>query len=89
MHLYTITFRAINEMNYHIGKILLVAGIIITILGLILTFGEKIAILKYFGKLPGDIRIEKDNFSFYFPIATCIVLSIIITVILKIISKFR
>ena len=76
-------------MNHHIGKVLLVTGIIITILGLILTFGEKTAILKYFGKLPGDIRIEKDNFSFYFPVVTCIVLSIIITVILKIISKFR
>ena len=76
-------------MNQHIGKILLIIGTIIVILGLIFTYSEKIAWLKYFGKLPGDIRIEKDNFSFYFPIVTCIILSIIITIIFKIISKFR
>ena len=76
-------------MNYHIGKILLIIGTIIVILGLIVTYSEKITVLKYFGKLPGDIRIEKDNFSFHFPIVTCIILSIIITIILKIISKLR
>jgi len=76
-------------MNHDIGKILLITGIIIVILGLIFTYSDKIAVLKYFGKLPGDIRIEKDNFSFHFPVVTCIILSIIITIILTIISKFR
>lgn len=76
-------------MNLHIGKILLIIGIALIILGLILIFGEKIPLLKYFGRLPGDIRVEKENFSFYFPVATCIILSVIITIALKIISKFR
>jgi len=80
---------AANEMNEHIGRILLITGIIIVILGLIFTYGEKFALLKYFGRLPGDIRIERGNFSFYFPVVTCIILSIIITLIIKIISKFR
>ncbi|MCL2155643.1 MAG: DUF2905 domain-containing protein [Leptospirales bacterium] len=83
-------------MNNHIGKILVILGIILVILGLIFTYSEKITALsekipalKLFGRLPGDIRIEKENFSFYFPVVTCIILSIIITFILKIISKFR
>ncbi len=62
-----------------LGKILIITGIVILIFGIILTFSGKIPFL---GKLPGDIVIKKKNFTVYFPIATSILLSIILTLIL-------
>ena len=68
-----------------IGKILLIIGGIIVILGLIFVFGQHIPFL---GKLPGDIFIKKDGFSFYFPIVTLLILSILITIIVNVILHF-
>jgi cobalamin synthase len=68
-----------------IGKYLIVFGAIILIAGLILTFFPK---LNFFGRLPGDITVKKENFSFYFPIVTSIVLSILLTLIFWIINFF-
>ena len=59
-----------------IGKIILFFGIILVVVGLIISSGAKIPFL---GKLPGDIFIKKDGFSFYFPLATSIIISIILT----------
>jgi len=50
----------------------------------ILTFVRHI---PYLGRLPGDIRIERDGFFFYFPLATCLVLSIVLTLILSLVRK--
>jgi uncharacterized membrane protein len=61
-----------------IGKILIIFGIILISLGLLLTFINKIPFL---GKLPGDIYIQKKNFTFYFPLATSILISIILSLI--------
>jgi len=66
-----------------IGKLLLILGIILSIMGLIFIFGSKV---PYLGRLPGDIFIKKGNITFLFPIATCILISIIVTLIL---SLFR
>lgn len=60
------------------GKVLILAGLVLIVLGVFFTYGGKIPFL---GKLPGDIRIEKDNFSFYFPVTTCILLSMLISLI--------
>ncbi len=72
-----------------IGKLLLTTGVILIIIGVIFLFGEKI--LSTFklplGKLPGDIYIKKDNFVFFFPIVTCILLSIILTLILNLFRR--
>ncbi len=76
-------------MNQQLGRILLITGAAAIIIGLIFIYGEKFPLLKYFGRLPGDIRIKRDNFSFYFPITTCIILSILATIILRIISKLK
>ncbi|WP_164668497.1 DUF2905 domain-containing protein [Virgibacillus doumboii] len=62
------------------GKLFIVLGIIFLIIGVIWTF---------FGKLPGDISFKKGNFSFHFPIMTSIVVSIILSLIFFIVSKFR
>lgn len=66
-----------------LGKILVIFGVIIVIVGVILMFFDKIPVI---GKLPGDIKIEKDNFKFYFPITTCIIISIIVNLVLFLIS---
>ncbi len=68
------------------GKILIIAGIVIFILGLLLTFSDKIPFL---GKLPGDIIIKKENFTFYFPIVTSIIISLILSLIFYLINKFK
>ena len=69
-----------------IGKFLLLVGLLIAGAGAALIFFDKIPFL---GKLPGDIRIERENFRFYFPLTTSILLSILISVILWLISYFR
>ena len=69
----------------HFGKILILIGVILILAGLILHFaGNK---LSWIGHLPGDIRIEKENFKFCFPITTMILVSILLTAILWIIRK--
>ena len=67
-----------------IGKLLIFFGLILIIIGLIFSFAGKI---PYIGKLPGDIYIKKGNFSFYFPITTCIIISIVLTLIFSIFRK--
>lgn len=59
-----------------LGKSLIILGLILTAVGLLLTFSGKIPLI---GKLPGDIRIERENFSFYFPLGTCLLLSLLVS----------
>jgi len=67
------------------GKTLIIIGVILVIAGLIIYFaGDR---LNWIGHLPGDIRIEKENSRFYFPITTMILLSALLTLILWIIRK--
>ena len=68
------------------AKIIIVIGIVLVLIGVAMLFIQKVPFL---GKLPGDILIKKDNFTFYFPLATSIIISIIISLILYMISKFR
>ena len=73
-------------MNSQTGKWLIVAGVVIAIVGvLIYFFHDK---LNWLGKLPGDIRVERDNFHFYFPITTMIVISVILTLLINLFRKF-
>jgi hypothetical protein len=69
-----------------IGRILIYFGIILIIVGILLSYGSKY--IK-FGKLPGDIKVEKENFRFYFPLTTSIVLSLILTFLFWIINRFK
>lgn len=66
------------------GKIFIIIGIFFIIIGLAFMLGDKI---PYIGRLPGDIHIKKENFSFYFPITTSIIISIILTVLFSIFRK--
>jgi hypothetical protein len=68
-----------------VAKYLMIAGGVIFLAGLIwLLFGSK---LHWIGRLPGDIRIEKENFRFYFPITTMIVLSVLLTIVINLLRK--
>ena len=58
-----------------IGKLFVIGGIIVALLGILLWSGYG----NWLGKLPGDIRIERGSGGFYFPIVTCIVISLILT----------
>jgi len=70
-----------------IGKILILVGAFLAFFGLLLVFWQKIPFL---GKLPGDILVQKGNLQFFFPIATCLIISILLTIILNfVIHLFR
>jgi len=69
---------------HEFGKVLIFLGIFMIIVGLFLFFIPKI---PFIGRLPGDIIIKKDNFTFYFPLATSILLSIILTILFSIFRK--
>lgn len=62
----------------HIGKMLIILGIVLIIIGSLWTF---------IGKLPGDMTFKKGNFSFHFPIMTSIIASVILTLIFYVLSK--
>lgn len=73
-----------NEGIQHIGRFLIITGIIIAAVGGLFLLSGKI---PWLGKLPGDIVIQRKNFTFYFPLATSILLSIIITFILWLLGR--
>ncbi len=60
-------------------------GLVLVVIGLFVHFSDRIPLI---GKLPGDISIKRDNFTFYFPLASSILISIIISVILYLVNKF-
>ena len=66
------------------GKFLVILGIVIVLLGLVLWGGFA---PKWLGRLPGDIRIERGNSAFYFPIVTCIIISVVLSVLLSIFRR--
>lgn len=72
--------------HIELGKIIIYLGVLLVVIGLIIHyFGGA---FSWFGHLPGDIRIEKENFRFYFPITTMILISIIINLIIRVINYF-
>tara|TARA_B100000886_G_scaffold262712_1_gene187400 strand:- start:152 stop:355 length:204 start_codon:yes stop_codon:yes gene_type:complete len=66
-----------------VQKLLIIIGLLFIIIGLLYPFFKDIG----FGRLPGDIVIKKENSSFYFPIVTCIVVSVVISFILIFLKK--
>ena len=70
---------AFFQMN-PLGKLLIISGIVLVALGLFVTFGSRFLPL---GRLPGDIVVRRGNSSFYFPIVTCIIISILLSLILR------
>ena len=73
-------------MNSDTGKYIMLIGGGVVIIGIIIYFFHDK--LHWIGHLPGDIRIEKENYRFYFPITTMVLFSVLVTVILSIIRRF-
>jgi hypothetical protein len=67
-----------------LGKLFIIAGILLVVIGLAFVFADKIPFL---GRLPGDIYVKREKFSFYFPITTSIIISIILTILFSIFKK--
>lgn len=74
------------SMSENFGKIILMAGILLSIIGLLFLFNDKIG--GFFGNLPGDFSYKGKGGSFYFPLMTSIILSIILTVVLNLFFWF-
>jgi Protein of unknown function (DUF2905) len=67
-----------------LGRVLIVIGVILVIVGAVFLLVPK---LPWLGRLPGDISYKRGNFSFYFPLGTCILISIILTLIMYLFRK--
>ena len=59
-----------------LGRLLLVVGAVCVVLGLALTFAGRV---PWLGRLPGDLRVERENFRFYFPLMTCLLISVLLS----------
>jgi uncharacterized protein HemY len=64
---------------FGLGKTLIYIGVLLVVIGAVVMLAGK---LPWLGHLPGDISIQRDRFSFYFPITTCIVISVIVSLVL-------
>jgi Protein of unknown function (DUF2905) len=64
-----------------VGRLLVVIGLLIAGVGLLMTMGVP------FGRLPGDVVVRRGSFSFYFPIVTCVVLSVLFTIVLSLLRR--
>jgi hypothetical protein len=67
-----------------LGRLLIAVGVLLVIVGAVLLLAPK---LPWLGKLPGDISFKRGNFSFYFPLGTCILISIILTLIMYLLRR--
>lgn len=66
------------------GKIFIFIGFLLVIIGFVFILGNKI---PFIGKLPGDIAVVRKNYSFYFPVTTCIIISLVLSFILWLFNK--
>ena len=71
-----------------LGKALIVIGLVLALAGLLVWSAGSVPLINRLGRLPGDIYIRRDSLSFYFPLATCILLSIIISVVIGLLRRW-
>ncbi len=74
-------------LPFQLGKLLVIIGVLVVAAGLLLMAGARFSFLGL-GRLPGDIVYKGKNLQFYFPIVTCVLLSVVLTLVLWIISHF-
>ena len=67
-----------------LGRALIVLGVVIAVVGLFLVFFDRV---PWLGRLPGDIHVQRGNWTFYFPLGTSILLSIVLTLVLWLIGR--
>ncbi len=64
------------------GKLLVTVGVVLIAIGLILEFTP--GLFSWFGRLPGDIRMEGENMSFFFPVTSMLIISVVLTIIVNV-----
>lgn len=67
-----------------VGKFLILAGVFLILFGLLFIFWERIPFL---GKLPGDLMIQRGSFRLFIPVVTCIIISLVLTILINIVLK--
>jgi len=71
-----------------LGKLVMVFGVVLIVVGGLLAFWEPFGgRLPFLGRLPGDIHVQRENWSFYFPLTTSIVLSVLLTLVLNLLLR--
>lgn len=70
-----------------LGKLLLIFGIVLVVIGGLLTLGPKLP--GRLGRLPGDIIIRREHFTLYFPLVTCLLLSVILSLVFWLLGRLR
>jgi hypothetical protein len=79
----------VNQLiPFQLGKFLVIVGVLLVVAGLLLMAGAKFSLFGL-GRLPGDIAYKGKNVQFYFPIVTCLVLSVVLTLVFWIISYLK
>ncbi|MCG3177225.1 MAG: hypothetical protein MOGMAGMI_02193 [Candidatus Omnitrophica bacterium] len=73
-----------TSMHPELGKLLVVMGVVIALTGLVVWLAPSV---PWLGKLPGDISIKRENLSFHFPLATCLVISTVLSLVLYIFRR--
>ena len=71
-----------------VAKALVIIGLLIALFGLLVWSGSSRPLINRLGRLPGDIYIRRDNFTFYLPVSTCIVLSIVISLVIGLLRRW-
>ena len=66
-------------MGNDLGRALIILGLLFVGIGLFLSYGGR---FNFLGRLPGDIHVEKENFSFFFPLGTCLLISLLFSLLL-------
>lgn len=72
-------------MDQQTGKYVLIVGLLVVVAGILIYFFHDY--FKWIGRLPGDVRVEKENFRFYFPFTTMVIFSILITIVITIFKR--
>ena len=67
------------------GKLIIYFGLFVVLIGVVVYFfGDK---LSWLGRLPGDIRVERENFRFYFPVTTMLLLSVLLSLLIRLVQR--
>lgn len=69
-----------------VGKVCIVVGVVLVGVGLVLVLGGKV---PWLGRLPGDVAVERKHFTLYFPVASCLLLSVVVTLMVWLLRRPR